>query len=520
LKPFDAYGRFRPDHTLGDLRQRSVRGAGVTFLSGGLGLAVQVVAAVMLARLLTPKDFGLVTMVSTFSLLFMNFGLNGFTEAVIQREDLDHRLVSNLFWINLGTGILLTLGFAASGTLLARFYHDLRVAHITAGMSLTILFSSTSVLHLAILKRAMLFSRVSANDIVARAISVAASIVFGWAGFGYWALVLGAVALPLSQSLGAWFLCRWVPGLPKRVTGTGSMVRFAMNTYGRFSVNYFARNMDNLLVGWRFSAQSLGYYKKAYDLFALSAGQLATSLTVVVVSALSRLNSDLLQYRRYLLNALAVLAFVGMGLAGDLTLVGKDLIRLLLGPGWEPAGQIFTFFGPGIGVMVLYYSHGWIHLSIGRADRWFRWAAIEFVVTGLLFIVGLPWGPVGIAVAWTTSFWILMLPAIWYAGRPIGLGISPVLAVIWKYALASLVAGGMTAMVVRDFPTLVAESGSVGAATRLVLTSSLFLALYLGGVILLHRGCEPLYRIVNLVREMFARTRFSGSPSLLPQPEA
>jgi PST family polysaccharide transporter len=481
-------------------------------LSGGVGLVIQVIAAAVLARLLTPKDFGLVTMVTTFSLLLMNFGLNGFTEAVIQREEVDHTLATNLFWINLGAGTLLTLGFAASGTLLARFYHDPRVAHVTAGMSLTIFFSSTSVLHLALLKRAMLFPAISANDIVARAVSVAVSIAFGLAGLGYWALVLGAIALPLSQSIGAWSLCRWFPGLPKHAPGTGSMVRFAMNTYGRFSVNYFVRNMDNLLVGARFSAQALGYYKKAYDLFALSAGQLATSLTVVVVSALSRLNRDLVQYRRYLLNALAVLAFIGMGLSGDLTLVGKDLIRLLLGPGWETAGRIFTYFGPGIGVMVLYYSHGWIHLSIGRADRWLRWGVIEFVVTGLLFLLGLRWGPAGIAAAWTTSFWILMLPAIWYAGRPIQLGISPVLAVVWKYTIASLVAGGATALIMQKAPTLMSASGSVEAAVRLVLVSTLFLTLYLGAVILLHRGCEPLYRITDLVREMLARGRFSRAP--------
>src|ERR1035437_893472 len=112
-----------------------------------------------------------------------------------------------------------------------------------------------------------------------------------------------------------------------------------MYTYGLFSINYFARNTDNLLVGWRFGAPALGFYKKAYDLFALSATQLVASTTVVAVSALSRVKDDRAQYRRYLLGALTVMAFLGMGLAGDLTLVGKDLIRVLLGPRWEPAGQ-------------------------------------------------------------------------------------------------------------------------------------------------------------------------------------
>ena len=97
-------------------------------LSSGLGLALQIIATVVLSRLLLPKDFGLVAMVTSFSLLLMNFGLNGFTEAVIQWEDLDHSLASNLFWISLGMGLLLTIGFAAAGSLLARFYGDPLVA--------------------------------------------------------------------------------------------------------------------------------------------------------------------------------------------------------------------------------------------------------------------------------------------------------------------------------------------------------------------------------------------------------
>src|SRR5438094_343345 len=325
VKPFDESGAFRLTADGDGLRRLAVRGAGVTVLSQSLGFAIQMIATVILARLLTPGDFGLVTMVTTFSLLLMNFGLNGFTEAVLQREEIDHALASNLFWINVGLGFLLTIGFAAAGPLLARFYGDLRVAAVAVAMSVTIFFTCLSVQHLALLKRDMRFSVVSANDILARAVSVAVSILLAQMGWGYWAL--------------------------------------------------------------------------------------------------------------------STLAFVGMGLGAGLTLTGKDLVLLLLGPGWEESGRIFTFFAPGIGIMLLYYTHGWIHLSIGRADRWFRWSVVEFAVTGLLFLLGLPWGPVGIAVAWVVSFWILTIPALWYAGRPARLGIAPVIGAVWKYALASALAG-------------------------------------------------------------------------------
>jgi O-antigen/teichoic acid export membrane protein len=506
LKPADATRAFQAVEGKG-LRRRAVRGAGVTVLSQSLGFAVQMIATAVLARLLTPADFGLVAMVTTFSLLLMNCGLNGFTEAVIQRDTIDELLLTNVFWINAAVGLVLTIAFAAAGPLLAQFYGDPRVARVAVALSLTILCTTLSVQHLALLKRSMRFSVLSANDIVARSASVIVSIVLARAGWGYWALVAGAVAIPLSTAVGAWLLCPWIPGLPRRGVNTGPMIRFAVNTYGRFAANYCTWNLDNLLVGWQFGPQSLGFYKKAYDLFVLPVNQLSAPLTVVAVSALSRVTGDPAQYRRYFLRALSTMAFIGMGAGGALTLLGKDLILLLLGPGWETSGRIFTFFGPGIGIMLLYGTHGWIHLSIGRADRWLRWGIVELTVTGLCFLIGLAWGPVGIALAWVVSFWILTIPGLWYAGRPVSLRVGPMIGVVWRYLLASVLAAGASIAIVQALPVVQAASGMAGALTRMAVNASLFGMFYLTAVILLHRGCEPLWRFAELLRDMAPSTR-------------
>jgi|HubBroStandDraft_6_1064221.scaffolds.fasta_scaffold10208_2 O-antigen/teichoic acid export membrane protein len=518
LKPFDANGTFRPVGATTEFRRRAVRSAGVTVLSQGVVFGTQMIATVVLARLLAPADFGVVTMVTTFSLLIMGFGQNGYSEAVIQRDDIDESLASNLFWINVSAGLVLTLIFAASGSLLAKFYGDPRVAYIAAGMSLTILLNSTSVIHLALLKRALHFSVTSANDIFATTVSVSSMILLASRGWGYWALVAGAVIRLFVQAAGAWYLCRWIPSFPRRMAGTASVVRFALNVYGRFSFNYLTRNTDNLLVGWRFGSSSLGFYKKAYDLFLLPANQLAVPVSDVVLSTLSRLERGSAQYKRYFLNGLSILAFVGMGAGAALTLMGRDLIRVLLGPKWGPAGQIFTFFGPGIGIMLIYTTSGAIHLSIGRADRWFRWVVLEFSVTVLLFLLGLHWGPTGIAAAWTASFWLLTIPAFWYAGKPINFGVGPVIASVWRYVLASALAGGATAAGVRTISSLEELSGAGGAMLRIVVTASLFSVLYVGAVILLHGGLGPLHRLLSLLPDMLPWKKAS-KPPLAPESE-
>ncbi len=502
------------------LRRLAVRGAGVTVLSQGAGFGIQLIASVILARLLQPSDFGLVAMVTTFSLLLMNCGLNGFTEAVIQRETIDENVLTNVFWINAAIGVALTLAFAAAGPLLARFYGDRRVAGVAVAVSVTILFTTLSVQHLALLKRAMRFSRVSANDVAARVISVVLSIALALAGWGYWALVAGTIAIPLSTAVGAWILCPWLPGLPRRGTDVRGMVAFATSTYSRFATNYCTWNLDNLLVGWRFGPQALGAYKKAYDFFVLPANQLSYPLTVVAVSALSRIAHDRAQYRRYFLGALSSMAFIGMAVGAVLTLTGRDLIFVLLGPKWEVTGRIFTFFGPGIGIMLLYGTHGWIHLSIGRADRWFRWSLFELLITAACFLAGLSWGPIGIAVAWVAAFWILVIPALWYAGRPVDLAITPMVGVVWRYVLASAVAGVACAFVLAGVPPLVHGAGVAGALVRIAVNTTVFTVFYVGTVIVLHSGLDPLQRIAQLLADMVPSLTLSRRTLAAPAPSA
>jgi len=502
MTPFDASGAFRPVAKDSGLRRLAVRGAAATVSAQALSLLLRVVPTVVLARLLAPADFGVVAMVTTFSLLLMSFGTSGFSEAVIQRDEMDRFLASNLFWITCALGLILTIGFAASAPLLARFFRNPLVARAAVAMSVAIFISAAATIHSALLKRAMRFSALSVNDVVALAVYTAVAILLALRGWGYWALVAAIVAQALSTTIGSWWLCRWIPSLPRRGVGTRAALRFAANVYGRFSANYFSRNFDNLLVGWQFNAAALGFYKKAYDLFALSASQLTAPLFNVALAALSRLNQDPVRFRRYLANSLGIIAFVGMAVGADLTLVGKDVVRLVLGPKWSESARIFELFGPGIGVMLLYSTVGWIHLSIGKPGRWLRWTLVELAATALLFVLALPWGPAAIAVAWSVSFWLLLIPAFWYAGQPIGLGVSFPIAAVWRYVAASLLAGSATAAIARSMPISAAPSTAGAALEAIIIISALFVTLYLGAVTVLHGGFAPIRQLTSLLREL------------------
>ena len=484
------------------MRRLAIRGAAASLSASGLALAAQVVSTVILARLLVPADFGVVSMVTTFSLLAVSFGLNGFTEAIIQFEGIDHYTASNLFWLNSFAGLILAIAFAAGGALLARFYRNPLVVNIAAVLALGIVISAASIIHLALLKRAMYFTASSINDILGRVINTVVSIVLAFRGWGYWALVAGIIAQQLSVTVGALLLCPWLPSLPRRTGKTGAMIRFAAKVYGQFSLGYATQNIDNLLVGWRFNAGALGFYKKAYDLFTISGSQLTAPLSNVALATLSRLNQDPPRFRRYLASSLGMVAFAGMAMGADLTLVGRDVVRLVLGPQWSESGRIFELFGPGIGVMLLCSTVGWIHLSIGRPGRWIRWSLLSLVLTVCLFLAALPWGPAGVAAAWSIAYWILLLPAFWYAGRPIEFGVSCLINAVWRYIAAAFVAGLATAAIMRGTTFWSMPARTSAALVAIVVISTLFVVLYLSTVILLYRGLGPLRQLASLLREL------------------
>ena len=500
--PFDARGEFRPSAEDHELRRLAVRGAAATVSASGLGLATQVISTVILARLLTPADFGVVAMVTTFALLLVSFGLNGFTEAVIQAEEVDHHTASNLFWLNTGAGLVLAVGFAAAGSLLARFYGNPLVANAAVGLSIGIFVPSASVIHLALLKRSMCFAEASTNDILGRVVNTVVAILLAVRGWGYLALVGGIVAQQTSLTVGAWCFCRWIPSMPRRTGRTGWMVRFAAKVYAQFGVAYSQQNVDNLLVGWQFNAVALGLYKKAFDLFALTASQLTSPLNNVALAALSRVNQDHERFRRYFAGSLGMIAFIGMAMSGDLTLIGKGVVRLVLGSKWSEAGRIFQIFGPGIGVMLLCSTVGWIHLSIGKPGRWLRWSLVALGFTFCLFLGALRWGPSGVAAAWSISYWVLLIPAFWYAGRPIGFRVTDLLSAIWRYAAAAASAGIAVAIVIRGTQFANSPTSTGAALEGVSVVSILFVAIYLLMVIVFHGGMAPLRQFASLLNEL------------------
>ena len=191
-----------------------------------------------------------------------------------------------------------------------------------------------------------------------------------------------------------------------------------------------------------------------------------------------------------------------MPLSAILTLTGKDFILLVLGSQWTKSGEIFCYFGASISMMFIQSTQGWLHLSLGRPDRWFRWSILSFIITGCFFLIGLPFGIKGVAIAYSLSFYVLVIPCLWYAGRPIELKIESLISAIWRYFAAALTAGLLSFVILYKLNYVVSLFTDLHVFFRIIFASTLCFALYLILVILFYQSLSPIKNFFSIVYQM------------------
>ncbi|MCG7851118.1 MAG: lipopolysaccharide biosynthesis protein [Methanosarcinaceae archaeon] len=485
------------------IKKKTIVGAGFSIFAQTANYTIQTIGTIIMARLLLPEDFGLVTMVVTFSLLIQNFGLNGFTEAVVQRQEITQPEMSRLFWVNLLIMSALTAAFIAFSPLIVWFYKEPQLKRIAMALAFTILFGGLSTCHLALLTRNMKFKIYSMIQVGAALFSTGLGVLLAARGYGYWSLVLRRLSLPLITAVLAWLLCRWLPSLPGKGPSIRPLLAFGFKTYGNFLLSYVRNNLDRILIGKAFGKAPLGNYDRANQLSSLLPNQLTIGLSGVGVAALSRLRNDPKRYLNYFEKSLSILSFVGFPGSILLTLIGKDIIIFLLGSNWSTAGDIFVALGPAIGVFVIYSTSTWLHISLGRPDRLLKWSVGMLIASALAYAVGLQYGPLGVAIAYSTLFYILLVPALHYAGKPINIKVSFYLSIIWKYWLASFLAGAITWSIFHILGTPTAFYAQLSLLARITLASVIYLLMYLGLIYVLFKGFRPLSLLVSTVKEVF-----------------
>jgi len=239
----------------------------------------------------------------------------------------------------------------------------------------------------------MQFGRVANIQLLSTLAGIAIAVVVAIYGFGYWALVLRPIVMCVA--VGAWVVCRWRPGFPAFDNEVKPLVRFGLHVVG-FSVIYtMAKALDRIALGLFYRPDQVGYYQNATALYENSIFSALVQAHVVASAALSKLQSNPAALRQRYEAALSALAFFFMPMAAILSVVAEDLTVILLGEKWRAAGSLLSIIALRGIFQVVEGSQGWLHLSVGRADRWRNWGIVTAAVQIVAVLGGLPFGAKG-----------------------------------------------------------------------------------------------------------------------------
>lgn len=421
----------------------AARGAVLTMGGQGVKIMLQFCGIVILARLLSPDDYGLLAMVVVLTGLgevLRDFGLSS---AAVQATSLCRQQRSNLFWINSAIGLgLATLVFAIAPAI-ASFYAEPRLVAISQVLAITFILNGIATQYRAQLNRSMRFGSLALADIIGMAGGLGAGLYMALSGFGYWALVGQQLALSGTTLCVLLASARWLPGLPRSGVPMRALLGYGGNLMGTQLIGYATRNLDSLIIGYRFGAESLGLYSKSYQLSMLPLNQINAPATTIALPVLSRLQHEPQRYRQFLLHGQTVMLHVIVGLLSFAAAMAEPLILLVLGPQWTPAVPIFRILAVAGIFQAASYASYWVFLSKGLTGLHLRFTLLSRPVLMACILLGALWGMPGVALTVAGGMavsWLWALLFLRHSGAPVRGMLRNGLIIISGYAIS----GGLT----------------------------------------------------------------------------
>lgn len=393
-----------------DLRKKTVKGITWTVISQISRLLINLVVTAILARLLDPDDFGLIAMVVVFTSFFWLFNDMGLSSAVIHKREVNNEELSSAFWVNLLEGLIVTVIFVALAPVIAGFYEKSILKPMVMVLSVTFAISSAGMIQQAIFSIKMDFRKLAIIEITASASGGVTAIVMAATGFGVWSLVAQSLVLCFVLAALLFFLSDWKPSFIMKWKPIKGFLGYGLPLMGFNFLNYFSRNLDNLLIGKYLGSVQLGYYDVAYKSLLFPLQNISTVIGKVMFPALTHLEEDKDRIRSAYTLATRYVALITFPLMAGIAILAPQIVLVVLGPKWERAIFLMRVLALVGAFQSLTYTVGWLYLSQGKTKIMFIFGSISIIFYAGSFIIGLNWEVEGVAVAYAIAYTVLFYP--------------------------------------------------------------------------------------------------------------
>ena len=418
LPTLNAPDELSAEHLRQTIKIRTMSGAIASAGGQGGQLVLTFAYNAILARLISPHDFGLVATAMVVAGFLQVFKDAGLSTATIQRDDITYAQVSNLFWLNVVVGGSAMLGMAATAPVVAWFFHQRELVGISVALSIAFLLEGLVVQQVAILNRQMRFALLSGVELGCAAAGFLIGVIMALTNWGYWSLVGATLSTTVFRVTTVWTLSRWRPQWPARGSGTRPLVRFGADLTLVGIVYALSRGCDSLLIGRYLGSDAVGLYSRATALVTRPLERLIAPVYAVIVPALSRLQTEPERYRRAFVQVFDGLAIAAFVLAGLLFPLSDALVKVILGDKWDAAAPIFAALTFAVVYLPLASATSWLYTSQGRGRDLLVTTCVGAAIMVVAFLAGLQFGATGVAIAYSASSLFLILPLTFYiAGR-------------------------------------------------------------------------------------------------------
>lgn len=393
-----------------NLKQKTVTGVVWSGFQKFGSTMLAFISSVVLARLLTPEDYGYIGMLSIFLLVASTFIDGGFGSALIQKKNPTKEDYSTIFYWNFFLSLVLYTVLYLTAPLISRFYNLPLLTPILRVQGIVLILNAIRIVQTNQLKKKLAFKKIAGVDLSVASFSLAVTIYLAWRGFGVWSLVIQQLIVSFLTTFIYWATGHWTPLLVfskksfKELFGFGGFILMSN------LVNTISNNIQGLLIGRFYSPATMGFYSKARHTESLASTFISTVIDQVAYPVLAEAQNDADYMVRMLKKFTSVLAFVTFPTLALLALVAKPIFVLLYSVKWLPSVPYFQLLCVAGFAICLQGINYYATAALGKSRAVFHWTLVKRILGIILLIVGLYfWGIYGLLAASVITSWLIYL---------------------------------------------------------------------------------------------------------------
>lgn len=429
------------------LKEKTAKGLFWGGISNGLQQLLGLIFGIVLARILSPEDYGMVGMLAIFTGIASSIQESGFTAALVNKPEINHDDYNAVFWFSLLSGVILYIVLFFCAPLIAWFYDKPELTNLSRLVFLGFLFSGAGIAHNAILFKKLMVKERAKIDVTALVVSGIVGLLMALNGFAYWGLAVQTTTYIGVGTLLRWYYSPWRPTLNFNVRPLKEMIGFSSKL---FITNIFwqiSSNQFSVLLGKFYNPQQVGYYSQGYKWMGMGNSFIGGMINGVAQPIFAQVQNDPVKQQAVFRKMVRFGAFISFPLMFGLAFVAKEFILIAVGEKWLPCVpflQLFCIWGAVIYLWTLYTN---LLMAHGKSNI-YMWGMIslgllQVSIVALIFPFGIFW----MVAVYISSFFMGLLGWHYFANKLIDLRLCSVVKDILPYLLLTGVTFSITCLI-------------------------------------------------------------------------